>query len=143
MTASDDRPLIVGPPDAFYVRGFTPRHGESMVHPISKPLGALTANDTTSLLVPYYGKGRASSVQAPVPTVTTHDRFGLLEAGISLDDCLFRMLEPHEVDRAMAFPEGYRVDGDKRTKVRLYGNAVTPPVMRWIVARIASALGTA
>ena len=143
MTASDDRPLIVGPPEAFYVRGFTPRHNESMVHPISKPLGALTAHDTTSLLVPYYSHGNASSVSEPIPTVTTHDKFGLLEGGVRLDDCLFRMLEPHEVGRAMAFPESYRVEGDKRTKVRLYGNAVTPPVMRWIVARIASALGAA
>jgi DNA (cytosine-5)-methyltransferase 1 len=78
-----------------------------------------------------------------MPTQPTRDRFALLDPRVYIDDCRFRMLEPHEVGRAMAFPDDYRVEGTKKDRVRLYGNAVTPPVMRWIVSRIASALGAA
>lgn len=144
LTASDDRPLVVSPPDSFYVRNFgTNRPREVHVHPLSKPLGAICANDHTALLVPYNGKGAATSTQAPMPTQPTRDRFALLDPRVDIDDCRFRMLEPHEVGRAMAFPDDYRVEGTKKDRVRLYGNAVTPPVMRWIVSRIASALGAA
>jgi DNA (cytosine-5)-methyltransferase 1 len=50
------------------------------------------------------------------------------------------MLEPHEVGRAMAFPETYRVLGNKREKVRQYGNAVTPPAMQWLLERCVESL---
>ena len=50
------------------------------------------------------------------------------------------MLEPHEVGAAMAFPSSYKVDGTKKDRVRMYGNACTPPTVAWIVGRIAQAL---
>jgi DNA (cytosine-5)-methyltransferase 1 len=142
MTASDDRPLLVEPPNAFYVRNFA--GGEivdnSMVHPVSQAFGAMTANDHTSLLVPYYNSGRARFSTEPIGTLTTKDRYALVNPAIDLDDCLYRMLEPHEVGQAMAFPDTYRVDGNKKDRVRLYGNAVTPPVMEFLVGRVAEAL---
>jgi DNA (cytosine-5)-methyltransferase 1 len=45
------------------------------------------------------------------------------------------MLQPDEVGRAMAFPESYVVLGTARQKVKQYGNAVTPPVMRMLLER--------
>lgn len=60
-----------------------------------------------------------------------------------IDDCGFRMLEPYEVAAAMAFPVGYIPrDIAKKDQVKLAGNAVTPPVMQWIVGRIIQALET-
>lgn len=51
------------------------------------------------------------------------------------------MLEPHEVAAAMAFPEGYIPDTyTKRDRVKLAGNAVTAPVMTWIMQRVVDAL---
>jgi DNA (cytosine-5)-methyltransferase 1 len=50
-----------------------------------------------------------------------------------VDDCLFRMLEPHEVAAGMAFPGDYEWQPytlkaiSRRDLVKLAGNAVTPP----------------
>lgn len=50
-------------------------------------------------------------------------------------------LEPHEVAAAMAFPDGYiPVDLPKKDRVKLAGNAVTPPVATWITGRVLQAL---
>ncbi len=92
------------------------------------------------LLVTYNRTGDARPVTEPASTVTTHDRHALVEPAIDLDDCLFRMLEPHESGRAMAFPDTYVVDGTKTDRQRLYGNAVTPPVMQLLADRLAEAL---
>jgi site-specific DNA-cytosine methylase len=55
-----------------------------------------------------------------------------------------RMLEPHEIELAMAFPAGYIPDDlTKRDRVKLAGNAVTPPVMTWITGRVLQALEAA
>lgn len=53
----------------------------------------------------------------------------------AVEDCGFRMLQPHEVGAAMAFPSEYVVLGNQREKVKQYGNAVTPPVMRMLIER--------
>lgn len=80
-------------------------------------------------------------VSAPVCTVTTHDRTALLDPDRIVDECGFRMLEPHEIAAAMSFPEGYIPSTlTKRERVRLAGNAVTPPVMAWLVGRVVRAL---
>lgn len=41
---------------------------------------------------------------------------------------------------AMAFDDGYVVLGNKRERVRQYGNAVTPPVMSLILERAIASL---
>ncbi|MHB1734451.1 MAG: DNA cytosine methyltransferase [Ferrimicrobium acidiphilum] len=84
--------------------------------------------------------GRARLSTEPIGTLTTRDRYALLDLPIDLDDCLYRMLEPHEVGQAMAFPDSYRVEGNKKDRVRLYGNAVTPPVMEFLIGRVTDAL---
>lgn len=131
-------------PDAFYLRNFGngSREAGNMLHPTSKPFGAMTAHDHTSLVVPYYRTGRALPVTQPIGTLTTHDRYGLA-TGVTLDDCTFRMLEPHEVGKAMGFPDSYHVEGTKKDRVRLYGNAVTPPVAEFLLGRVVDALSVA
>jgi DNA (cytosine-5)-methyltransferase 1 len=52
-----------------------------------------------------------------------------------VEDCTFRMLQPHEIQRAMAFPEDYVILGNSREKTRQLGNALTPPVMQMIMER--------
>ena len=71
----------------------------------------------------------------PVATVSTHDRHGLVQPDIEqrLEDCYFRMLKSQEIGKAMAFPQTYIVLGNERERVKQYGNAVTPPVMKIII----------
>ena len=45
------------------------------------------------------------------------------------------MLAPHEIGAAMAFPNDYIVVGTNKQKVRMFGNAVTPPAMEFIISR--------
>jgi DNA (cytosine-5)-methyltransferase 1 len=112
--------------------------------PVTEPVRTVTTAGHQSLLVPYYGRGTVQTVQLPVPTVPTRDRFALLDPDEIVDDCGFRMLEPYEVAAAMAFPTGYIPTSlPKKDQVKLAGNAVTPPVMAWVVGRILQALETA
>ena len=78
----------------------------------------------------------------PLRTLTTAGHQSLLESKTpAVEDCLFRMLEPHEIAAGMAFTDGYVVLGNKREKVRQLGNAVTPPAARDLIAAVAESLG--
>lgn len=117
------------------------RGGAEMVTPTDEPARTMTSKGHQSLLMPYYGQGQAQPVERPVPTVPTKDRFALVDLDQLVDDCGFRMLEPHEIALAMAFPRGYiPTELTKKDRVKLAGNAVTPPVMTWIAGRILQAL---
>jgi DNA (cytosine-5)-methyltransferase 1 len=118
--------------------------GAEMVTPVDEPARTMTTAGHQSLLVPYNNGSQARPVAAVMPTATTRDRVALVTVGQLVDDCGFRMLEPHEVAAAMAFPSGYIPrDLAKVVQVKLAGNAVTPPVMTWIVGRILQALEAA
>jgi DNA (cytosine-5)-methyltransferase 1 len=60
-----------------------------------------------------------------------------------IEDCLFRMLEPHEVAKGMAFPDHYLWEGNRRERVRMAGNAVTPPAARDLISAVADSLNAA
>jgi DNA (cytosine-5)-methyltransferase 1 len=131
------------------------RGGGSDARSVAEALATVTASgnhhglvaptagiDWETLLVPYYGNGHARPAAEPIGTLSTRDRYAVVNglADIDLDDVLFRMLEPHEIGRAMAFGQGYTVLGNKREKVRQYGNAVTPPVAEIIVSALVEAI---
>lgn len=106
---------------------------------------ALTVPD--ALLTAYYTtRGSCTHVAEPVPTLPTRDRFALVTRAPSevgddeLDACSFRMLAPGEVLAAMAFPRDYLMKGVKRDRVRMAGNAVTPPAARLIAERVLAAM---
>ncbi|MDX3509105.1 DNA cytosine methyltransferase [Streptomyces caniscabiei] len=92
------------------------------------------------LLVPYYGNGTAKTVAEPVGTLSTRDRYALVQGDVDINDVLFRMLEPHEIGRAMSFADQYIVLGSKRERVRQYGNAVTPNCAEVIVSALVEAI---
>ncbi|MBO0830011.1 MAG: DNA cytosine methyltransferase [Streptosporangiales bacterium] len=74
-------------------------------------------------------------------TLTTKGHQSLIHGDIpQVDDCLFRMLEPHEIAAGMAFAPAYVLLGNKRERVRLAGNAVTPPAARDLIAAVVEAL---
>jgi DNA (cytosine-5)-methyltransferase 1 len=122
------------------------RGGGSKHRPVSEPLATVCASGnhhgfvaSPDLVVPYYGNGTARPADEPIPTVTTVDRHALLKGGTvaAVEDLGFRMLEPHEYAAAMTFPATYIWFGSKRARVRLAGNAVTPPSARDLWAMVA------
>ncbi|MCX4609429.1 DNA cytosine methyltransferase [Streptomyces mirabilis] len=105
------------------------RHISAPLHTVSaggNHHGLVTAPD--HLLVPYYGNGRARELSEPIGALPTRDRYALVKGDFNIDDVLFRMLQPHEIARAMAFRPKYKIMGSKRHQVRQLGNAVTPGV---------------
>jgi DNA (cytosine-5)-methyltransferase 1 len=50
------------------------------------------------------------------------------------------MLGVDEIRAGMAFTDGYTLFGSKRARVRMLGNAVTPPAARDLVACLAEAI---
>jgi DNA (cytosine-5)-methyltransferase 1 len=141
VEAGGNHHMLVAP--SFIVKnyGTDPNgHGCMVKDPTAGPLGAVTAQDHHALVsmpftVNYNGTGTPEEVTEPLRTVSCRDRYGLVQpsAKPTIDDCTFRMLEPHEIQRAMAFPGAYKIVGNKRQVVRQLGNAVTPPVSDRIV----------
>jgi DNA (cytosine-5)-methyltransferase 1 len=117
------------------------RGGAEMVTPTGEPARTVTTKGHQSLLVPYNGTGQARPADRPLGTQPANDRWSLIDTDRLVDDCGFRMLEPHEIAAAMALPAGYiPATLTKKYRTRLAGNAVTPPVMAWITGRVARAL---
>lgn len=128
---------------AMIMRNNTPRGGAGqMCTSADEPLRTLTTAGHQSLvtwqhlLMPYYGNSTARQVTEPIGTLSTRDRYALVQGEVDIEDVLFRMLEPHEIGRAMSFADAYTVLGNKREKVRQYGNAVTPNVAEVIIAAL-------
>jgi DNA (cytosine-5)-methyltransferase 1 len=125
---------------------FTPfiaelRGGSSKHRSTADPLATVTASGNHhGLLIPYYGASRVRTAQEPVGTLTTVDRYALLDAQIKVEDCLFRMLQPAEIGRAMSFGADHKVLGNKREQTRQYGNAVTPPAAEILVSALTEAI---
>ena len=112
-------------------------HGkdDNRSYSLDKPMPTVTSVDAWSLvepfLVEYYGTGGATSVEEPLKTQTGRDRFGLVQPMVFEQDgkkyvldIRFRMLQPHELARAMSFPKGYKFSGNREQVVKQIGNAV-------------------
>lgn len=119
-----------------------------MVRDLADPLPTQIASSTQDWLIqnaPFllaYKSGLPVGLNGSVPTVTTVDRVMMVgpDEKLNVEDCYFRMLQPHEIGRAMAFPDAYVVLGNKRDQVKQYGNAVTPPAMAWLIDRVTESL---
>lgn len=96
---------------------------------VDKPMPSVTMKCGRGLVQPfvvkYNGTAKAQSVEEPLDTVSTRDRFGLVEteAGTFKLDIRFRMLEPHELAAAQGLA-GYIFTGKKTEIVKQIGNAV-------------------
>lgn len=89
-------------------------------------------------LIVYYGSDGAGgwqSLERPLRTLTTLDRFGLVEWEGRMPR--LRMLQVPELRRAMGWPESFVFDrGTRREKIMMLGNGVCPPVMRAVVSTL-------
>lgn len=126
----------------------TPYYGNSSTaRPSTDPMGTLATRDHFALVMRNNGsKGSGVEMMTPVyeflRTLTTKGHQSLVTPGdleaasLLVDDCLFRMFEPHEIHAGMAFVPDYIVLGNKRQKVKQLGNAVTPPVAEVLVSAL-------
>lgn len=105
---------------------------------IDAPLSTITTANRGEMglvepfLVQYNGTADAQSVDEPMRTVSTRDRFALVEVdGVPMAlDIRFRMLQPHELAAAMGFPKDYQFAGNRGDQVRQIGNAVAVNLAR-------------
>jgi DNA (cytosine-5)-methyltransferase 1 len=145
VTASGNHHGLVAPAMVMRNNGSKGDGGEHCTS-ATDPMRTLTTAGHQSLitwehlLVPYYGNGTARTVREPVGALTTRDRYALVQGQVDINDVLFRMLEPHEIGRAMSFADNYVVLGNKREKVRQYGNAVTANSAEVIVCALVEAI---
>jgi len=117
---------------------------ESAHQPVDQPIGTISTEPRHALIMPqpfiasYYGGSNVvHGVTEELQTVTAADRHTLVTPQPKVEDCGFRMLQPHEIQDAMGFREDYILLGTKRQQVRLSGNAVTPPVAEWLYRQVA------
>lgn len=114
----------------------------------AEPLHTVSAQgqhhaEVRAFLTAYYGSDQDTPLDAPMHTVTTKPRFGLVTVDgqpYEIADIGMRMLQPRELYRAQGFPDSYVIDRGadgrvlpKDAQVRMCGNSVCPPLARAIV----------
>jgi DNA (cytosine-5)-methyltransferase 1 len=89
-------------------------------------------------LLVYYGSDAAGGWQrldVPLRTITTLDRFAFVKP--TNKGHVMRMLQPEELKLAMGWPKRFMINhGNRRDKIKMIGNAVCPPVMKYITEEL-------
>ena len=125
----------------------TAKDGQALDTPLhTVQAGGTHYAEVRAFLTGYYSDGgmQSAPLDAPIGTVVTKDRFGLVTvhgAEYAIVDIGMRMLAPRELYRAQGFPDSYKIDVSFRSKplsksaqTRMCGNSVCPPLARAIVA---------
>jgi DNA (cytosine-5)-methyltransferase 1 len=111
----------------------SPKRAVATIERAERAFSKLGENEP--FLIVYYGtdgSGGWQSLDRPLRTVTTLDRFAYVKS--SSNGHMMRMLQPEELKAAMGVPKNYRLEaGTRRDKIKLMGNAVCPPVMKQLV----------
>ncbi len=114
----------------------SPGRAEATLERAERAIAALGKN--VPFLIVYYGSDYAGGWQAldaPLRTVTTIDRFGLVTWENNTP--MLRMLQPSELLKAMGAGSDHLLPiGTRRDKVKLCGNGVCSPVMEVIFRTI-------
>jgi DNA (cytosine-5)-methyltransferase 1 len=86
-------------------------------------------------------ENKSTGIDEVLPTVLTGNHKYLVEPqDVRVEDCGFRMFEPHECRDAQGFPDDYEVLGNKREQVKQIGGAVSPPVAEFLVGAVRKSL---
>lgn len=118
-----------------------------------EPLHTITTSSghfglVSAFLIKYYGSGgNCQTIDRPLDTITTKDRFGLVNVEIDVQggkyaiaDIFLRMLKPEELKLMQGFPKDYIINRDIRWKsypikeqVARIGNSVVPIMAQKLV----------
>jgi len=104
---------------------------------------AQNENDVNAYMMKYYGVGEGQNVADPTHTITTKDRFALIEVKnkqYQVIDICMRMFTPRELYTAQGFPKDYKINIEyngkplpKTAQVRMCGNSVVPLMAKILV----------
>lgn len=112
---------------------FSQRRAKATIAKAERAFGAL--EEESSFLLVYYGNdgsGGWQPLDRPLRTITTVDRFALVEH--DGDVWKMRMLQVPELRRAMGHGNNFKLPiGTRRDQIKLLGNGVCPPVMEAVV----------
>lgn len=97
----------------------------------------------SEFIIDYYGCGTGQTVNEPLRTVTTKDKFALITVlgnDYVILDIFLRMLNAEELKLAQGFPKDYIIDRDYKwnvypasERVKRIGNSVVPIMARVLV----------
>lgn len=120
--------------------GDTTRRANSVDDPMRTTTSKIGEGICEPFLIAYYGTQNMSETGEPLPTVTSHDRFGLVETEVTHYrlDIRFRMLQPRELARAQGFPDSYEFTGNREAVVKQIGNAVPPNTAMALISEVLS-----
>ena len=124
---------------------------------IEEPCRTINAQDRISLLgielketqfikSDYSGGGFASSINSPLPTITTNNKHSLITLLVDLGiikDIKMRFLKPDELKTIQGFPKGYKLLGNNKYQKKFIGNSVCPIVAQRIIEALYTANGSA
>ena len=104
---------------------------------------AQTCTWVSEFIIEYYGCGTGQTIDNPLHTIVTRDRFALITVmgnKYVILDIFLRMLTPEELKRGQGFPKDYIIDRDYNWKVypiservRRIGNSVVPVMAQALV----------
>lgn len=119
---------------------------------VNEPIHAMTTvnqfAEVRAFLTAFYGNEKdGNSIEEPLRTIPTRDRFGLVTIGqqkFQIVDIGFRMLQPVELFKAQGFPESYifekgidehgnEIRLTKTEQTRMVGNSVCPQLSEALV----------
>jgi hypothetical protein len=104
----------------------------ALLEPLIDELKKRGRADVKPWVYVYYGSGAVGSdLDAPIPTVRTHENAAVCYPVLEIDgefilfDLLYRMFTVLELQRAQGFPDDYKWTGSKTAQVRAIGNSVS------------------
>lgn len=122
--------------------------GQSLDEPIHTMTTINQFAEVRAFLTAFYGNEKGgNSINSPLRTIPTRDRFGLVKIenqDYRIVDIGFRMLQPSELFKAQGFPESYVFDRGvdehgveikltKTEQTRMVGNSVCPQLSEALV----------
>jgi len=150
-SATDPAGTITGKSkDSLVTAHLVRQFGQSIGSDPKDPVGTITPGGlgktglVKAFLLKYYGNEQDGiDIAAPLHTVTTKERFGLVNVQgqeYQIADIGMRMLAPRELFRAQGFNDNYIIDRNangkpftKTEQVARCGNSVCPPIAEAIV----------
>lgn len=128
---------------------FIPQQSAGRVKPCAgNPLPTVATSGAIGVTMPflmsYYSTGTVTETARPVPTITTKDRFGLVQGRILTlpdgqrfkCDITHRMLTVRELAAATGFPADYVFVGGDTAAKKMIGNAVCPDLAKALFSAV-------